>query len=151
MAPSTSSSSSPAPAPALGQAVYEKLPRENYLLWKAQVLAAVHGARLSGFLDGTTPAPSATIQTELPDKTTKSKDNPAYAAWYAQGQLLLSFLLNSVTKEVLGQVATETSAVGMWRAILGMFTTQLQEHIVYLHSKLSSMCKGESPYAAYYA
>jgi hypothetical protein len=32
------------------------------------------------FLDGTTPAPSEVIRTELPDKTMKSEDNPAYAA-----------------------------------------------------------------------
>jgi hypothetical protein len=28
----------------LGQSVFEKLSRENYILWKAQVLAAVRGA-----------------------------------------------------------------------------------------------------------
>jgi hypothetical protein len=48
----------------------------------------------------------------MPDKTKKTEDNLAYAAWYAQDQQILSFLLNSMSKEVLGQVATETSTAG---------------------------------------
>jgi hypothetical protein len=64
----------------LGQSVSEKLSRENYILWKAQVLAAVRGAP--------------------------------------------SFLLNSVTKEVLGQVTTGTSAADAWCTIVGMFSSQ---------------------------
>jgi hypothetical protein len=39
---------------------------------------------------------------------------------------VLSFLLNSVTKEVLGQVATETLAVDAWCMIVGMFSSQLR-------------------------
>jgi hypothetical protein len=103
---------------------------------------AVRGARLSGFLDGTTSKPSATIRTEPPDKTTKSKDNPISVVWYAHNQQLLSFLLNSVTKEVLGQVATETSTAGMWHTILGMFASQSRVCIVHLRSKLSRTRRG---------
>jgi hypothetical protein len=39
------------------QSISEKLSRENYIPWKAQVLAAVRGARLDGFLDGSATAP----------------------------------------------------------------------------------------------
>jgi hypothetical protein len=53
----------------------------------------------------------------------KTEENPTYATWYVQDQQLLSFLLNSMTKEVLGQVATETSAMAVWRAIMGMFAS----------------------------
>jgi hypothetical protein len=34
------------------QSISEKLSSENYILWKAHVLAAVRGARLDGFLNG---------------------------------------------------------------------------------------------------
>jgi hypothetical protein len=33
--------------------VSEKLTRDNYMLWKAQVLPTVRGAQLMGYLDGT--------------------------------------------------------------------------------------------------
>jgi hypothetical protein len=39
--------------------VSEKL---NQVLWKAQVLAVLHGAQLTSFLDGTNPAPAEKIK-----------------------------------------------------------------------------------------
>jgi hypothetical protein len=136
MASNSSSSSAPVSS-TLAQAVSEKLSMKNYLLWKAQVLAAVCDARLSGFLDGTTPTPRVTIEIELPDKIEKSEDNPAYSVWYAQDQPPI-------------QVAMKTSAAGVWRAILGMFMSQSQARIVHLRSKLSCTCKGESTCTAYF-
>jgi hypothetical protein len=55
-----------------------------------------------------------------------------------------------VTKEVLGQVATESSAAGTWCTIIGMFSSQSRTRIVHLCSKLSSTRKGDSTSAAYY-
>jgi hypothetical protein len=91
-----------------------------------------------------------TIQVQSPDKTVTMEENPTYATWYAQDQQVLSFLLNSVTKGVLGQVASESSAAA-WRAILGMFGSQSRAQIVHLHSKLSSTHKGDLSCATYYA
>jgi hypothetical protein len=107
----------------IGQSISEKLSRGNFIFWKAQVLVAIWGARLYRYLDGMTTAPSKEIQVQQVDNTSKAEENPAYAACYAQDKQLLSFLLNSVTKEVLRQVATETSAVGAWHAILRMFSS----------------------------
>jgi hypothetical protein len=64
--------------------------------------------------------------------------------------VVLSFLLNSMSKDVLGQVVTETSATGVWHAILGMFASQSRARIVHLRSKLSSTRKGEATCTAYY-
>jgi hypothetical protein len=47
------SSSSNGILPPLGAKISEKLTRENYLLWKAQVMPAIHGAKLVPILDGT--------------------------------------------------------------------------------------------------
>jgi hypothetical protein len=56
-----------------------------------------------------------------------------------------------VTKEVLGQVAMESSAADAWCAILGLFTSQSRARIVHLCSKLATTRKGESTScAAYY-
>jgi hypothetical protein len=62
----------------------------------------------------------------------------------------LSFLLNDVTKVVLGQVAIETSTVDAWHMIVGMFSSQSRAQLVHLRSKLSSTLKGDSTCAAYY-
>jgi hypothetical protein len=123
------------------QSISEKLSSENYILWKAHVLAAVRGARLDGFLNGSAIAPSKTLEVRQAYNTTKTKENPAYASWYAQDQQLLSFLLNSVAKEALGQVATESSAAAVWRTIVEMFSSQSRALIVHLRSKLPSTHK----------
>jgi hypothetical protein len=41
--------------------VYEMLSHGNHVLWKAQVLAVLRGAQLTGFLDGTNKAPAEKI------------------------------------------------------------------------------------------
>jgi hypothetical protein len=45
----------------VGQSVSEKLSRENYILWKAQVLAVIQGAHLHGYLDDTITTPSKIV------------------------------------------------------------------------------------------
>jgi hypothetical protein len=88
-----------------------------------QVLAAIRGAHLYGYLDGMVKAPTKEIHVQLQDNTRKTVGNLAYTAWYVQDQQLLSFLLNSVTKEVLAQMAFKSSASGAWSAIIGMFSS----------------------------
>jgi hypothetical protein len=54
-------SSSTTTNPLLAHPVTEKLTKLNHALWHAQVEAAIHGARLLGFLTGETKAPSANL------------------------------------------------------------------------------------------
>jgi hypothetical protein len=42
--------------------VSEKLVRDNHILWKAQVLTVLRGAQLTGFIEGTNPAPPEKIK-----------------------------------------------------------------------------------------
>ena len=50
-------------------------------MWKLQVLPAIQGAQLIGFIDGSSPAPSEEIATGT-DR--KKAPNPAYSAWLGQ-------------------------------------------------------------------
>lgn len=76
------------------------------MLWKAQILPEIRGAKLIGVLNGTTKAPPPTLEVTKDDKTTTTIKNPVYDQWLAQDQQLLSYLFNSLTTDVLGQVAT---------------------------------------------
>ena len=53
--------------PLVGQAVSEKLNKNNHALWKMQVLAIVRGARLEGFLTGATKTPPASTMKKTAD------------------------------------------------------------------------------------
>ena len=48
--------------PLVDQFFLEKLGKSNHAIWKAQVLAAVRGAKLEGHLTGATRVPTATIR-----------------------------------------------------------------------------------------
>ena len=85
-------------------------------LWKAQVLPPIRGAQLAGYLDGSTPAPPVLLDVTKEDKTEKVP-NPAYAPWVAVDQQVLGYLLNSLSKVVLTQVASITSSGVFYGAI----------------------------------
>jgi hypothetical protein len=67
----------------LSQPISEKLTRDNFLLWKAQVVPIIRGARLFGYLDGTVATPDSTDAT--------------YGAWVAQDQHVLGFINASLS------------------------------------------------------
>lgn len=69
-------------APLLNYPISEKLAKNNLGLWKMQVLPAIRGAQLKGFLDGIDRAPPATVDEKKGDKT-MAMPNPEYARWVA--------------------------------------------------------------------
>jgi hypothetical protein len=85
--------------------VLEKLTRNNHVLWRAQVLVVLQGAQLAGFLEGTTKAPVEKIH--MAKKSGKEEgeaeeaSNSAFELWKAQEQQVLSYLLTSVSHDIL--------------------------------------------------
>ena len=58
---SANSSSHPIPLTHIHHLITIKLTRENYLLWKAQIVPYLRDQHLYGFLDGSRSVPSSTI------------------------------------------------------------------------------------------
>ena len=100
-----SSSSYPAPPASFSIPITEKLAENNYVIWQLQVLPAVRGSQMEGFLDGTTEAPPKEIREQIVDKEV-IKPNPDYARWLALDQQVLSYLVSSLSQEVLTQIGT---------------------------------------------
>jgi hypothetical protein len=102
-----SSSSSPLPIN-LGQPPRTQLTRDNYPVWRSQVLPAIRGAQQLGLLTGVESAPPSQVVDVPADKDTdaptKMKANPEYADWLSRDQLVLSYLLQSLSLEVLPHV-----------------------------------------------
>jgi hypothetical protein len=91
--------------------VSEKLVRTNHSLWRAQVLAILQGAQLDSFLEDTTKSPEKVIKIQKGTSgEVEDVPNPAYLQWRAQGQQVLSYLLTSVSREILVQVASLPTA-----------------------------------------
>lgn len=86
--------------------VSEKLTRDNFLAWRAQVLPTIRGSRLLGILDGSSSETPPTLHDEKPDKIVEESENCAYVTWIAQDQQLLAYLLSTMTKEILVHVSS---------------------------------------------
>lgn len=99
----------------------EKLSRSNFNLWKAQVLSALKGAQLAGFIESTAAPLDAFLPLKGDDKKEPPVANPEHAIWTAKDQTVLSYLLSNLGWEILAQVSTEVTAATARAAIQGMF------------------------------
>jgi hypothetical protein len=80
---STSSSSTAIASSNLffGIQISENLNKTNHVLWQAQVLIAICGARLEGHINGKTEAPATEVDVKKGDNTVK-QPNRAYDEWF---------------------------------------------------------------------
>jgi glutathionylspermidine synthase len=132
--------------------VGEKLSRGNHVLWKAQVLAVLRGAQLTSFLDGTNKAPTEKIvikSQKESNEDTQEVPNLAFALWKAQEQHVLSYLLTSVSHDVLIQIAALPSATEVWKHIQTSFTSQSHARVINTRMALATTQKGSSTVAEY--
>jgi hypothetical protein len=103
--------------------VSEKLTRENYLLWRAQVLPAIRVAQFEGFLDGSEIEPPKKLMVEKDSKKMEVA-NPDYVTWHVRDQYVLTYLVTSLSREVLAGIPSCSTAAGLWTAITRSFASQ---------------------------
>jgi hypothetical protein len=109
----SSSSSSSSIIVNLGNPPSQKLTPENFLFWKTLVFLTLRGARVLGLLDGSDATPAKNLEIEDSDDAKKKKivDNPAYNAWLERDQVVVSYLVNLLSPDVLSHVVgLETTA-----------------------------------------
>ena len=108
----------------LGSPPSERLARGNFILWKTQVLLALRGAQVTGLLDNTNAALPRMVEVTKADKTTTLEPNPMYGPWIAKDQQVLSYLLNSMSPEILAQVVGKDSTFELWTTVTNLFASQ---------------------------
>jgi hypothetical protein len=125
--------------------VSEKLLCSNHTLWKAQVLTALRGAQLVGFLDGTNTAPTEKLSVKAQkgtDGDSEEVPNPDYETWKAQEQHVLSYLLYSMSCDVLIQVVVLPTASDVWKHIETSYASHSQARVINIHMALATTQKG---------
>ena len=118
------SSAVPQPSASL---ITAKLTSSNYLLWKAQILPPLRIAGVTGYVDGTTPTPDRLLP---PDDKGERAPNPEYATWLRQDQIILSYLLASLTDDVLQQVHLFDTSRAIWAHLEEMYVTHCRASVV---------------------
>jgi hypothetical protein len=145
----SSSSTSAVPA-SLSIPIFEKLTQDSFRLWHAQVLPALRVAQREGFIEGSDKAPTKTMEVER-DSKTLVVPNPGYVIWCVRDQHVLTYLVTSLSREVLAGVARNTTAAAMWAAITKMFASQSRSRILHLRNQLVATKKGEVSITTYFS
>jgi hypothetical protein len=90
---------------------------------------------------------------EIDDKDPAGKDakvpNPAYEDWFAKDQQVLSFVLGSLAREILQQVAAKETSAALWAAIEDMFSTQNRARALNTRLALATTKKGNMTIAEF--
>jgi hypothetical protein len=131
--------------------VSDKLTRANYRSWKAQVIAAIKGAQAASLIHPSATTPAPTITTKNSEGKEETTANPDYDVWTAKEQQVLSYLLSSLSKEILGHVNTETTAAGAWAVIEGLFAAQSPARVIATRMALATASRGSSTIAEYFS
>ncbi|PKA51405.1 hypothetical protein AXF42_Ash002770 [Apostasia shenzhenica] len=119
-----------------------QLKHDNYNVWMSLMLATFNAANLKGLVDGTWTCPSPTItDTNDPTKTTS---NPAFLTWYRYDQLVLSWLLASLSESVLPHAAGFSISRAVWEALERTYGSPSPNHALQLRLQLQSLHKGDS-------
>ena len=114
--------SSPTSLTTIHHLVTIKLTRDNYLLWKAQIVPYLKGQHLFGYLDGSTPTPpqSLTVETNGDIQVIQNLD---FSHWYFQDQMILSAIISSLSECILAHVVKFNTSRDVWQALERMFTS----------------------------
>jgi hypothetical protein len=86
---------------------------------------------------------------EATEEKIEDVPNPAYAAWKAQEQQVLSYLLTSISRDILIQVAALAYAVEVWKHIETSFTSQSCARVINTRMMLATTQKGSSSAVEY--
>jgi hypothetical protein len=121
----------------LSNPISEKLTKANHAIWKAQILVVPRGANLEGHLTGAKRMPLEKIK-----ERENMVPNLAYQEWYVADQQVLAYLLLSLSREIMGQVAICTTAASAWGIIEGMYTLGTRARSVNTRIALATIKKG---------
>jgi hypothetical protein len=127
-----------------------KLNRDNYLLWKAQLIPYLRGQHLLGYVDGTTPLPSQMISQTSESGETSLLPNPAYARWIQQDQIILSTIISSLSESLMTHIVGLSTAHDVWLTLERMFSSQSKARIMQIRYQLSTLKKGSLSVTEYF-
>ncbi|ONI13044.1 hypothetical protein PRUPE_4G199600 [Prunus persica] len=93
-----------------------KLTPTNFLLWKTQFEPILISYDLEGLIDGTDTAPSSTV-----GAGNTSQSNPEFISWHKRDQMLRSWIIASLTEDVMPHIVGTSTSFQAWKALTQAF------------------------------
>jgi hypothetical protein len=107
-----------------------KLSSTNFLLWRSQVVPLLQCQKLYGYVDGSTPMPSA------------ATDLAAHNIWKQFDQLVMSLLLSSLTEEALSITIDFTTSRDVWNSLETTFSQKSKVRELQIKDELHLIKRG---------
>ncbi|XP_019262541.1 PREDICTED: uncharacterized protein LOC109240365 [Nicotiana attenuata] len=125
--------SSDAPGMSLVNAVFDG---KGFQGWKRSILIALSAKNKVGFINGTVAPPPIT-----------SKD---YQSWSRCNDMVTSWLLNSLSKDIENNVIYSNSARDLWISLEHRFGQSNGAKLYHLQKELSGLSQGTNDIASYF-
>ena len=127
------------------------LTKDNYLLWKYQVVTHLNAQNVLDYVDGSKLAPPITIANVVTDTIQPIlTPNPEYKTWVQYDQVILSMLIASLSKPILAQVLGYSTSRALWLSLERMFTSQSRAREMHTQYKLATAKKGNQNMTNYF-
>ena len=137
--PSSSQSIIPMAIPSTLPSISIKLDRSNYMFWKSQILPTARTHDMEMFLLGTKPKLDEFIVDSANSNVLLT--NPDYRSWIRLDQFVMSWLLSSISDQMLGHVVHYQSAAEVWIVLEQLFSTKSKARALQLHLSLQTLKK----------
>ncbi|KAL5737759.1 hypothetical protein ACOSP7_030520 [Xanthoceras sorbifolium] len=121
-----------------------KLTRDNFVHWRAQILLAIRALSLEEYINGGRLCPNKFVEISATDGTTESIINEDFVAWCKTDQLLLYWLMSTISEGLIGEVTDCQSSLEFWRIIETLFSRESFAKVLQLKQQLQSVRKGSS-------
>ncbi|KAH9668130.1 retrovirus-related pol polyprotein from transposon RE1 [Citrus sinensis] len=126
-----------------------KLDQANYLIWRSQVLASIRGNKLEKLInDSITPPPSHVAQRVGDD--VRSVENPNFISWRSQDQVLLGWLLSSMSEGIISLVFNLETSREVWKVVEVQFGSQSKSRLLHLRYMINSTRKDDMKITYYF-
>jgi hypothetical protein len=118
--------------------VSKPLNGDNYSTWCRAMTISLNAKSKLGFIDRTTTMPSATAK---PDE---------YASWKKCNDMILSWILNSLTQDLADSVIFSTTAQEVWEDLRDRFSQSNAPRIFQIQRDIACLAQDQMTVAAYY-
>jgi len=118
--------------------VSKPLDGDNYSTWCRAMTISLNAKSKLGFIDGTTTMPSAIAKPE------------DYVAWKKCNDMILSWILNSLTPELADSVIFSTTAQEVWEDLRDRFSQSNAPRIFQIERDIACLAQEQMTVAAYY-
>lgn len=126
------------------QVVTLKLSDTNYLSWKLQFEQFLNSQLLLGYVNGSTPRPPPTLIVRNGDQVTEV-NNPAFLKWVHTDQLIMAWLIGSLTEEALKSVYGLHTSQEIWFALAKKYNRVSATRRLDIQRRIHTTLKGSKP------